>query len=195
MWQSKVPPRVAFFSWTAALGKILTTDNLRKRHLAVLEWCFMCKRCGESVDHLLLHCPMAFEMWSMIFCLFGICWVMPQRVVDLLDCWSCNFRQHCNIVFGGLCRTAWCGVSGGNKILKALRVANGPFLSLSLFSFLLFLNGVLFYHLFLVSPFLPVLIDHCTLVSWCFCLFIHFLCTGLSFNKVYMLLIKKKKNS
>ena len=59
VWQSKVPPRVAFFSWTAALGKILTIDNLRKRHFVVLEWCFICKRCGESVDHLLLHCPIA----------------------------------------------------------------------------------------------------------------------------------------
>ena len=28
VWQSKVLPRVAFFSWTAALGKILITDNL-----------------------------------------------------------------------------------------------------------------------------------------------------------------------
>ena len=91
-------PRVAFFSWTVALGKILTIDNLRKRHLVILEWCYMCKRCGESVDHLLLHCPFAFEMWSMVFCLFDICWVMPQRVVDLLDCWSCNFRRHRNIV-------------------------------------------------------------------------------------------------
>ena len=98
VWQSKVPPRVAFFSWTAALGKILIIDNLRKRHFVVLEWCYMCKGCGESVNHLLLHCPIASEIWSMIFCLFGICWVMPQRVADLLDCWSCNFRRHCNIV-------------------------------------------------------------------------------------------------
>jgi len=30
MWQSKIPPRVAFFSWFASLDKILTTDNLRK---------------------------------------------------------------------------------------------------------------------------------------------------------------------
>ena len=37
VWQSKVPPRVAFFSWTAALGKILTIDNLQKRHFVVLE--------------------------------------------------------------------------------------------------------------------------------------------------------------
>ena len=73
-------------SWTAALCKILTIDNLQKRHFVVLEWCFMCKGGGESVDHLLVHYPIASEIWSMIFCLFGICWVMLQRVADLLDC-------------------------------------------------------------------------------------------------------------
>ena len=31
IWQSKVPPQMAFFSWSASLGKILTTDNLCKR--------------------------------------------------------------------------------------------------------------------------------------------------------------------
>jgi hypothetical protein len=30
IWKVKVPPRVAFFVWTATLGKILTLDNLRK---------------------------------------------------------------------------------------------------------------------------------------------------------------------
>ncbi|XP_050281856.1 uncharacterized protein LOC126722748 [Quercus robur] len=58
-WHSKVPPRVAFFSWSASLGKILMTDNLRKRCVIVLDWCYMCKSCGESVDHLLLHCSIA----------------------------------------------------------------------------------------------------------------------------------------
>ena len=72
VWQSKVPPGVAFFSWTATLGQILTMDNLWKRHIAVLECCFMCKMRGELVDHHLLHCPIAYELWSMVFCLFGI---------------------------------------------------------------------------------------------------------------------------
>jgi hypothetical protein len=30
IWRSKAPPRVAFFAWTAARGKILTLDNLRR---------------------------------------------------------------------------------------------------------------------------------------------------------------------
>ena len=154
VWQLKVPPWVAFFSWTAALGKILTIDNLQKRHLVVLEWCFMCKRCGESVDHLLLHCPIAFEMWSMIFCLFGVCWVMPQRLVDLLDCWSCNFRQHCNIViwrFVPHC-LMWCIWWERNS--RSFEGRERSILEFKSFSFLLFLNGVLFYLFFLISLFL-----------------------------------------
>jgi hypothetical protein len=42
--------------WTATLGKILTLDNLRKRNIIVMKWCFMCKIYGESIDHLFLHC-------------------------------------------------------------------------------------------------------------------------------------------
>ena len=60
-----------FFVWTAALGKILTVDNLRLRHIVVLDWCCMCKGDGESVDHLLLHCLVAHEMCSMLHC-FGL---------------------------------------------------------------------------------------------------------------------------
>jgi hypothetical protein len=59
IWRTKAPVKVAFFAWTAALGKILTMDNLRKRHVIVIDWCCMCKRHGESVDHLLLHCEVA----------------------------------------------------------------------------------------------------------------------------------------
>jgi hypothetical protein len=87
IWKSKVPPRVAFFSWTAALGKILTVDNLRKRHIVLVSWCCMCKADGESVDHLLLHCSVAKDFWDMLFAMFGVHWVMPYRVIDLFACW------------------------------------------------------------------------------------------------------------
>ena len=88
MWKSKVPTRVAFFSWTAILGRILTIDNLRKRRVLIIDWCCMCKSNGESVSHLLLHCPIAQELWNMIFTLFGTVWVMPRGVYDLFACWS-----------------------------------------------------------------------------------------------------------
>jgi hypothetical protein len=37
IWRVKAPKRVAFFVWTAALGKILTHDNLRRRGIVVVE--------------------------------------------------------------------------------------------------------------------------------------------------------------
>ena len=87
VWKTKAPSRVAFFVWTAALGKILTIDNLRKRRLIIMDWCCMCKSSGETANHLLLHCPIAVELWSMVLIIFGIAWVMPRGVEDLLSCW------------------------------------------------------------------------------------------------------------
>ena len=88
VWKAKVPSRVAFFLWTTTLGKILTIDNLRKRRVIITDWCCMCKAGGESANHLLLHCPVAGELWNMIFSLFGVPWVMPRGVVDLLYRWN-----------------------------------------------------------------------------------------------------------
>ena len=134
VWQSKVPPRVAFFSWTAALGKILTTDNLWKRHIVVVERCFMCKMCGKSVDHLLLHCPIAYESWSMVFCLFGIHWVMLYKVSEVLASWKGKFGRQQNIGLWRFVPHCFFGAYGGSGILDALRIVNGLFLTLR-FSF------------------------------------------------------------
>ena len=41
----------------------------------------MCKRDEESVDHLLLHCPIVRELWETVFAFFGIQWA--RRVIDL----------------------------------------------------------------------------------------------------------------
>jgi hypothetical protein len=92
IWKTNAPPRVAFFVWVAALGRILTIDNLRRRHVMVLDWCCMCKESGESISHLLLHCPVARELWSFMCSIFGLQWVMPGGVLDLLYCWgdSCH---------------------------------------------------------------------------------------------------------
>jgi hypothetical protein len=44
IWRTKAPVKVAFFAWSAALEKILTLDNLRQRHVIVINRCCMCKR-------------------------------------------------------------------------------------------------------------------------------------------------------
>lgn len=91
IWKAHVPTRVAFFVWTAALGNIQTIDNLRKRGMIVLDWCFMCKKEAELVNHLLLHCEMAKVLWDGVFGRVGLSWVMPKTVVEFLASWS-NFQ-------------------------------------------------------------------------------------------------------
>ena len=71
-----------------------TIDNLRRRCAGVglvlyVEW-------RGSVEHLLLHCPFARDLWSMVFELFGVTWVMPISVLDLLECWQGSFGRHRN---------------------------------------------------------------------------------------------------
>ena len=70
-----------------AVGKrefIVTNLALKSglRKFWVPDWCYMCKCGGESVDNLLLHCPIAFQLWSM--------------VVDLLACWQGKFGCYHN---------------------------------------------------------------------------------------------------
>ena len=72
IWRSKVPPRVTFFDWTPALGKISTIENLKKKKVRIIDWCYMCKCNGEFVDHLLLHCLIPSHLWSMILGMFGV---------------------------------------------------------------------------------------------------------------------------
>ena len=93
IWKAKILPRVAF-SWTAALGKILTI--CARELLGVLEWCYMCKGNGETVDRLLLHCLFALELWSMVFMLFSLYWVIPKSVFNLLAAWQGCFGNHRN---------------------------------------------------------------------------------------------------
>uniref|UniRef100_A0A2N9H4G3 Reverse transcriptase domain-containing protein n=1 Tax=Fagus sylvatica TaxID=28930 RepID=A0A2N9H4G3_FAGSY len=56
VWKVKAPPRVAFFIWSVAWGKILTCDNLMRRGYTMAGWCCMCQCAEETVDHLLIHC-------------------------------------------------------------------------------------------------------------------------------------------
>lgn len=68
VWRTKVPLRAAHFAWLAALGKILTIDNLRKRHVIVVDRCCMRKmNKGESVDHILFHCEVVGALCYVFF--------------------------------------------------------------------------------------------------------------------------------
>jgi hypothetical protein len=51
--------------------------------VVVLDWYCMCKRDRKIVEHLLLHYPIARELWELLFSQFGVCSIMTRGVVEL----------------------------------------------------------------------------------------------------------------
>lgn len=57
-------------------GRFLTNDILKKKGIILVDQCCMCRCDGEMVDHMLLHCEIAYAMSSYDFCVFGVQWVI-----------------------------------------------------------------------------------------------------------------------
>lgn len=87
IWKSRIPQKVKAFSWTAALNKINTLDNLQKRrpHKALSpNVCIICLKNAESVAHLFLHCEVARYLWSRLFIIKGESWVCTESLLSFL---------------------------------------------------------------------------------------------------------------
>ena len=75
--------------------------------------CCMCCCDGESVDNLLLHCPVTHTLWTFMLQAFGIHWVMLGSVAGLLSCWHQWLGKHnsniWNLIPGCLMWIVWLG--------------------------------------------------------------------------------------
>jgi hypothetical protein len=67
IWGVHTPRRVSFFVWSATWGRILTIDNLMRIGFQLVSWCCMCRCAGETISHLLVHCPVVYGLWSFVF--------------------------------------------------------------------------------------------------------------------------------
>ena len=111
VWKVKIPKRVAFFVWTTVHGQILTLDNLMLRGRTLVNRCCMCHCNEETVDHLLLHCPVAHLLWVHMLRFFGIQWLMLGSVESLMFCWSYWLKKFnldiWNLALGCLMLIVW----------------------------------------------------------------------------------------
>ena len=143
IWKAKAPTHVSFFIWTAAWEKILTGDILRYRGFDFVDWCILCRCNGESVNHLLLHCDKAYLLWSMVFRSFGISWVLPRSVADMLLGWWSWFGKRSSGVWNlaPLC-LMWCIWRERNWRTVLSRIGTSLMTSCSLTLVALFLIGL-----------------------------------------------------
>lgn len=63
LWNINVIPRVKNFCWRACLQSLPTRDNLMRRGFIDDPICVLCDEETESIDHLLLRCPVVAKTW------------------------------------------------------------------------------------------------------------------------------------
>jgi hypothetical protein len=92
IWKVKAPTHIAFFLWATTVGRILTVDNLKRRGFQLINRYCLCKKDEEIINHLLLHCEFSVDIWHLVLISFGVSWVTPGNVSQLLQCWK--FFRH-----------------------------------------------------------------------------------------------------
>ncbi|XP_028062316.1 uncharacterized protein LOC114265699 [Camellia sinensis] len=91
LWNNGLPPKVQFFGWLAWKHRIKVSVFLRRIGVfagGASSLCCFCKTEEESVLHVLLHCSFVWEVWSSVLAWWGLKWVIPGSVANLLSWWE-----------------------------------------------------------------------------------------------------------
>lgn len=71
--------------WLAVVGKVSMAYNLRRRCLTdarILDIYVLCRKKGEKVNHLFLHCEVVAGIWSYFLARCGIAWCCLESIVE-----------------------------------------------------------------------------------------------------------------
>ena len=88
-----IPTKVSFFAWEAWWGKILTLDQLKKRGKHLANRYPLCGKEEENINHLLLFCTKVQDIWTLLFTIFGVNWVLSGLVRENLEGWQGSFAR------------------------------------------------------------------------------------------------------
>lgn len=72
--------KVKVFSWTIIHQRLNTNEMLelrRPHHALSPDVCVLCLRDSVTHSHLFLHCNLAWKLWTKLFRLFSLVWVLP----------------------------------------------------------------------------------------------------------------------
>jgi hypothetical protein len=77
IWKSRAPPNCRVFMWLAARNRCWTADRLSRRGLPHPAVCPFCDQGDETLDHLLMGCVLARDVWFVFLRLWGKLRWMP----------------------------------------------------------------------------------------------------------------------
>ena len=114
IWKSKVPLKIKILGWLVAHGRVNTCDLLQRRRPNVCfspHWCVLCKKQGESVDHVFVQCEVVSQLWERLFLEASLTWEMPAGSRQFLSVSRLGFGR------GKKAKVLW-----GNSVLAVIWV-------------------------------------------------------------------------
>jgi hypothetical protein len=84
LWKIKVPLKIKVCMWFLNKKVLLTKDNLIKRKWQGNEQCCFCDQ-KETIQHLLIQCPLEKMVWRIVHMTFGIS--PPMNITNLFGKW------------------------------------------------------------------------------------------------------------
>ncbi|WVZ69533.1 hypothetical protein U9M48_018306 [Paspalum notatum var. saurae] len=87
VWKTWAPLRCKFFIWLVFKKRLWTADRLAKRGLPHPAACPLCDKSDETIQHLLISCVFAREVWTAILSKLGLAFIAPQPGCTGFTCW------------------------------------------------------------------------------------------------------------
>ncbi|XP_028119693.1 uncharacterized protein LOC114317183 [Camellia sinensis] len=103
IWNNFSPLKAKFFSLLAWKGRLKTKGLLHKLGILVSDdalRCILCHESSESTEHIMIHCPFVWRIWSHFAVWWGFQWATRSSIEDFLLWWmGWKFKKKVNQIW------------------------------------------------------------------------------------------------